>query len=274
MRVSPKIRTPPFLPFLSGKPEFAPNLSPIDATVWLTPDTEATAWLNDKRLLMKLMRSEVSGGDLNGRAAEELLRLVMQATGEVPNQSMPTALEEAASLVTDDLCILEQDRPGDWVFTAGTVCAPTYWSLPERIGLDLGGLHGPVPGGDPGLASRIGRIFTGLQPDRILERFNWTVQVGDDRHTPKRPSVVGADIHSLHLRVERQTVRKLPQSGAVVFTIRTVMDPLLPILSRPEWREGFEDAWISAPADLRRYKGWDDLERLVREACRGAALFA
>lgn len=221
---------------------------------------------------MKLMRPEVSGGDLNGSAAEELLRLVMQATGEVPNQSMPTALEEAASLVSDDLCVLEEERPGDWVFTAGVVCAPTYWSLPERIGLDLGGLHGPIPGGDPGLSSRIGRIFTGLQPGRILERFNWTVQVGDDRHTPERPSAQRGDRHSLHLRVERQTIRKLAQTRAVVFTIRTVMDPLRPILARADWREAFEDAWVGAPVQVRAYKGWNDLEALVREACRSAVL--
>lgn len=220
---------------------------------------------------MKLMRPDVSGGDLNGSAAEEVLRLVMDATGDMPTQSMPTALEEAATLVSDDLCVLEEERPGDWVFAAGVVCAPTYWSLPERIGLDLGGLHGPVPGGDPGLSSRIGRIFSGLQPGRILERFNWTVQAGDARHTPERPSAVGADVHSLHLRVERQTIRKLPQTRAVLFTIRSVMDPLLPILARADWRDAFEDAWIGTAPEVRGYKAWNELEPLVRAACKQSA---
>jgi len=267
--VSLKAR-PPHLPFLNGVPGFEPGLDPIPTEQWLIPDTEADAWLRDKCLIMKMSRPEVSGGTLDGAACEELLAMIVEATGNVPHQSMPSALEEAASLVSDDLCILEARRPGDWRLTAGVLCAPTYWTLPERIGLDLGGLHGPVPGGDPELASRIGRIFTGLQPGVVLERFNWTVQASDKRYTPDRPSVVGKTPRDLHFRVERQTLRKLPESGAVVFTIRICLDPLLPILEDGATREAFEDAWLGAPAHVRGYKHWQELEPLVAEACRQA----
>jgi hypothetical protein len=259
------------VPFLKGPADFAPNLSVIDVADWLPPDTEATAWLNDKRLLMKLMRDKVSAGDLNGAAAEELLALVLAATGETPLQQMPTALEEAASLVSDDFCILEEERRGDWRLNAGVLCAPTYWSLAERIDMDLGGLHGPVPGGDPGLAGRIGRIFSGLERGKVLERLNWTVQAGDKRYTPRRPVVDGHDMYGLHFRVERQTVRKLAATGAVVFTIRTCIDPLVPMLKHRETREAFEDAWLGTPSVVRRYKGWGDVERLVAQACRAMA---
>lgn len=261
---------PPHLPFLNGVPGFDPGLDPIPVAQWLTPDTEADTWLRDKCLIMKMSRPEVSGGTLDSAACEELLAMMVEATGSVPNQSMPSALEEAASLVSDDLCILEARRPGDWRLTAGVLCAPTYWTLPERIGLDLGGLHGPVPDGDPELASRIGRIFAGLQPGVVLERFNWTVQASNKRYTPDRPSTAGKLPRDLHFRVERQTVRKLPDSGAVVFTIRICVDPLLPILEDGETREAFEDAWLGAPAYVRGYKHWQDLEPLVAEACRRA----
>lgn len=270
--MSLKRRDPPYLPFLKGPADFSPNLRVIDAGDWLPFDTEATAWLNDKRLLMKLMRDKVSAGDLAGAAAEEVLALTLAATGETPLQAMPTALEEAASLVTDDFCILEEERRGDWRLSAGVLCAPTYWSLPERIDMDLGGLHGPVPGGDPGLSGRIGRIFSGLERGKVLERFNWTVQAGDERYTPRRPVVDGHDMHGLHLRVERQTVRKLMRTGAVVFTIRICIDPLVPMLKTRDTREAFEDAWLGTPAVVRRYKGWGDIEHLVAQACRQMAL--
>lgn len=270
MPVSREPRTPPYLPFLNGAPEFDPGLQPIPLARWLTPDTEADAWLRDKCLIMKMMREKVSAGALEGDAAEEVLGLVMQATGEVPGQSMPTALEEASSLVSDDICILEARRPGDWRLSAGVLCAPTFWTLPERIGLDLGGLHGPVPGGDPNLSSRVSRIFTGLQPGTVLERFNWTVQASEKRYTPDRPSATGKSVDDLHLRVERQTIRKLERSSAVIFTIRICVDPLLHILADGGHREAFEDAWIGAPEHVRRYKRWDELEPLVAEACRSA----
>jgi len=267
--VSPEAR-PPYLPFLDGVPSFEPGLNPIPTDHWMTPDTEVDAWLRDKCLIMKMMRANVAGGTLDSAACEELLALMVDAIGEVPSQSMPSALEEAATLVSDDLCILEARRPGDWRLTAGVLCAPTYWTLPERIGLDLGGLHGPVPGGDPDLAGRVGRIFTGLNPGVVLERFNWTVQASDKRYTPDRPGIAGKTPRDLHFRVERQTLRKLPQSGAVVFTIRICLDPLLPILEDGATREAFEDAWLGAPDPVRRYKHWDTLEPLVAEACRRA----
>lgn len=249
-------------------PQFEPGLKPIPLPRWLTPDTESDVWLRDKCLILKMMRANVVGGDLDGEAAEEALQLIMEATDQVPSQSMPSALEEAASLVSDDLCIMTQERPGDWRLTAGVLCAPTYWMLPERIGLDMGGLHGAVPGGDPDLSARVSRIFSGLKPDVVLERFNWTVQTSDKRYTPDRPSPTGKQIEDLHLRVERQTIRKLKKTGVVLFTIRVSVDPLGLILQDPEAREAFEDAWLGAAPSVRRYKHWDAMEALVSEACR------
>ncbi|MEP1142556.1 MAG: heme-dependent oxidative N-demethylase subunit alpha family protein [Henriciella sp.] len=266
--MSLKSRRPPYLPFLDGIPKFDPGLKPILVKDWLMPDTETDTWLRDKCLILKMMRANVAGGDLIGDAAEELLPMVVEATGRVPNQEMPTALEEAASIVSDDLCILEASRPGDWRLTGGVLCAPTFWTLPERVGLDLAGLHGPVPGGDPDLSSRVGRVFSGLQTDVVLERFNWTVQASEKRYTPDRPGTAGKTVDDLHLRVERQTIRKLPKTQAVVFSIRVSVDPLMPILSHDEDREAFEDAWLGASPEVRRYKHWDDLEKLVSQACR------
>lgn len=251
-------------------PHFEPGLKPIPLQHWLTPDTEADPWLRDKCLILKMMRANVVGGDVIGPAAEEALAMIIAATGEVPRQEMPTALEEAASIVSDDLCLLTADQSGNWRLTGGVLCAPTYWTLPERVGLDLGGLHGPVPGGDPELASRISRLFSGLQEDVVLERFNWTVQTSEKRYTPDRPSARGKQISDLHLRVERQTLRKLPKTGAVLFAIRVSVDPLLPILAGDEARDAFEDAWLGADPKVRAYKKWNELEPLVASACRGA----
>ena len=177
----------------------------------------------------------------------------------------------AATLVSDDLCILEKDDYGTWRLTAAAVTAPTYWSLFEAMDGTIDELHEPVPDGSPLLSSRVNRIFAGLAPGRILERFNWTVQAGGARFTPERPLALGAEPEDLFLRVERQTVRKLPETGAICFTIRVCLDPLLPILTNDDLRECFEDAWIGADRAIRAYKGWDEMETLVREACLQSA---
>ncbi|MEM5518612.1 DUF3445 domain-containing protein [Henriciella sp. AS95] len=263
-------RTPPYLPFLEGPPVIAPALKPIGLEKWLTPDTEADAWLLEKHTLMAERPSDTVLGDVDGAASRELLSMVGEATGERCSEYWPNALATAGALVSDDLCLLEPEN-GAWTLCAGVVAAPTFWRLEDQIGKTLGGLHSPVPGGDPELASRINRIFDGLQPARVLERFNWTVQVSGERFTPRRPTADGAEPEDLHLRVERQTIRKLPETGAICFTIRVCVDPLLPVLSDPEIRETFEDSWIGADKDIRAYKGWDDIEDLVGQACRQSA---
>ncbi|WP_300379877.1 heme-dependent oxidative N-demethylase subunit alpha family protein [Henriciella sp.] len=259
------------MPFLNGPPEVAPGLRPIPESKWLVPDTENEEWLPGKRIVMATRPDETVLGDVNGLPARELLSLVGEAVGGSPHHSWETALEAAASIVSDDLCLLERDTDGAWVLTAAVVAAPTYWWPEDQLGLSLADLHDPVPGGNPQLAARINRIFDNLASDRVLERFNWTVQAEGTRHTPDRPRADGVAPEQLFLRVERQTIRKLPETGAICFTIRVCMDPLLPILADADLRETFEDAWLGAAPEIRAYKGWDELEPLVRQACRQSA---
>ena len=108
----------------------------------------------------------------------------------------------------------------------------------------------------------------------MLERFNWTVQAGDARFTPSAvplkalaaatPKEAALDV--LHLRVERQTISKLPDSGLLLFTIRIAVDPLAAALSSPDRVYAFRQAWEGTDKALAAYKGWPAYERLVRAA--------
>lgn len=264
------MRTPPYLPFRTGPPLFAPRLSPISQARWLTPDSEAAA-LPEKRALMRSQRGAVVAGLAFAReAAEEAAALVQEAVGETA-EAWPSAFEAAAALVSDDLCVMTPEDEG-WRLGPAVVCAPTFWRLSEMSGRTLAGLHGPVPDGDPRLAARIARVFSGLRPDWVLERFNWTVQAGGARYTPSsaplkaRAAAAGPEEAAslLHLRVERQTVRKLPQTGAVLFTIRIAIDPLTAALTEPADRVAFAKAWREASPQARAYKGWAVYDHLVR----------
>lgn len=267
---APPGRSPPYLPFCDGPPDTRPRLKPIPVARWLSPDTEAQTWLPAKRALIRQSGHEVAAGELDGPEARELLALMRAELPEGDFGAMGSHLERAAWAVSDDLCLLRARRPGDWRLIAGVLCAPTYWTIRERIGMDLGALHGPVPDGDPGLAQRIGRVFSGLRPGRVLERFNWTVQLGGAHHTPERPVAGHGGDEALYLRVERQTLRTLPVTGAVVFTIRICLDPLPPLLVSSALREKFEDAWLGASRPLRAYKAWPELEGRIAQACRDA----
>ena len=69
-----------------------------------------------------------------------------------------------------------------------------------------------------------------LPPGRVLERANWGLSATANSSAPlhtkdRRPDWEGVGAERW-LRIERQTLRRLPQTGAVVFTIRTLLAPL------------------------------------------------
>lgn len=267
------MRAPPYLPYLDGPPGLAPGLKPIAPEAWLLPDTEAAEWLEPKRALMRTRRDDVFAARDADAEMAETAEIIRGHAG--PGQGVwPTPLEAAAATVSDDLCLMIRGTDGLWRLQAASLCAPTYWSLAGKFGKPLAGLHAPVPEGDPGLAQRIARIFDGLQPGRVLERFNWTVQTGAERFTPSAaplkalatamPQAEALD--SLCLRVERQTIRKLPATGAVLFTIRIVIDPLRAALPTADHVAAFATAWRGIAPDMGDYKGWPIYDRLVRAA--------
>lgn len=258
------MRRPPFLPFLAGPPDFVVGLKPIPPEAWLYPDTEAHVLL-EKQALLETQLAAVFAAIPGSEAAQaELAHLVGAAD-----------FLSAAAMVSDDFCVMER-RGAHWVLSAATMCAPTFWSLAENIGTPLAHLHGPVPdrlgpAGAQGLSHRIARMFDAVAPGVIMERFNWTVQFGPERFTPSQaPLIARADASHvsqaaelLHLRVERQTIQKLPETGAVVFTIRICLDPLVAAFAVEGARDAFAQAWRGAADHVRLYKKWPPLERHV-----------
>ncbi|MEZ5997614.1 MAG: DUF3445 domain-containing protein [Hyphomonas sp.] len=269
------MRRPPHLPFLDGPASLSPGLKPIPAERLIAPDTEAEAWLPEKRQIMKAHREEVFASRL---PEDQLAEAEAIVTSHLPpsDETWPTPLERAAARVSDDLCLLERGADELWRLEAASLCAPTFWLLSEKLGQPLGGLHGPVPGANPSLVSRISRMFDAIRPGQVLERFNWTVQAGDARFTPRSaplkalaaetPDAAALDL--LHLRVERQTISKLPVSGLLLFTIRIVVDPLSAALDTPEHIAAFRAAWETTDPALADYKGWPHYDRLVNAALR------
>ncbi len=194
--------------------------------------------------------------------------MVLSAIGATPSTDFPFL--EASTLVSDDLCLLTE-KDGVYRLRAACLCAPTFWSLRDMLDRPLGGLHEAVPGGDPELASRISRIFHGLQRDTILERFNWTVQLDGERYTPSSQpmkeelATISPEeaAQRLYLRVERQTIRKVTNSSSVLFTIRISTDPLKQVLANHDLRLTFARNWAATDETLAEYKGWPHYQPAV-----------
>jgi hypothetical protein len=143
-------------------------------------------------------------------------------------------LRAAAAGVWEDLCILTPDVSGQYRLTAATLAFPTDWHLAEKLGQALTPIHAPIHGYAEQLAAGVDHFFATLQPGPIFGRTNWFVVASDAwRYLPQDdPQVRFAHVTAdnagttLFVRCERQTLRRLPQSGAVLFTIGIHVEPL------------------------------------------------
>jgi len=252
-------------PWADAPSEFAIGLSPIEESDWFEGGEDDPAARKDA--LFDTVRDLVWAETASSRPGQhEALELVEHATGARADPAFPP-LYGASRLVADDLCLMEK-RGGAWTLTALSLSAPTFFTAADAVGKTLSGLHGPVPGFEDRLLSRVGRVFEGLRPGLILQRRNWTLVNTAELHTP-HPEPVRALIPritnpgaELFVRVERQTLRRLPRTGGALFTIRVWRHALDDLRAEPERLAAFARAWRSATDDFRTYKKlhlYDDL---------------
>ena len=131
-------------------------------------------------------------------------------------------LVTAARLTQMDICIL-QDAGDEHALTAGAMCFPSSWSLPEKLGRSLASIHSPVDEYDARIATSVQRMFKAIRPEQPLWRANFLIYTDPDLHQPRveglsKPMAPHAP---RYVRVERQSFRRLPSTGAVVFGIHT-----------------------------------------------------
>jgi hypothetical protein len=251
--------------------DFQIGLKPIALADWLEGGEADPAARKD--VLFDTARGLVwaeTEGSRPGQA--EVCELVDAALGPAaaPPPDLPP-LYAAARRTPDDLCLMERDAAGQWRLTALSLSAGSFFTADEVIGRSLGELHGPVTGFAERFLVRVQRIFEGLRPGVVLERRNWTVLNSNALHTPSSAAIrarIGGIASrdagpALSLRVERQTLRRLPSTGGALFTIRVWLAPLASLAADPERLAAFAAAWRAATPELRAYKRFDLYDDLV-----------
>lgn len=128
-------------------------------------------------------------------------------------------------LIQADLCLM-QPGPQGHVLAGAILCFPAHWTLAEKLGRPMPAIHTPVAEYDEDLARRVQRIFDAMRPEQILGRSNAILYRDAELFAPKpeaMPDSSAAIDDARFVRSERQALRKLPISGAIVFSIHTYM---------------------------------------------------
>lgn len=171
-------------------------------------------------------------------------------------------------LLQEDFCVMNRIEDS-WVLTSAVLFSPSRWRLLDKVGKNLSGIHEPVPGYEEQIATATQKAFDRITVEQPLWRANWTLL--DDptlfQPTPAQAKAIIEDAGSqVFFRVERQTLRKLPQTGAVIFTIRTYVDPLSKILQDIDGAiDVLRESLQSTDEHHEQYKGWKFVKPAVLE---------
>jgi hypothetical protein len=295
--------SPTHTPYDGSSKLFTIGLRPLDLSGWIEIDDTFDAQLGEKRRLYAAYPEKVFVAEPETEEAQREVLALLQAhlmtrfaeryreqdgAIAIAGHPTPTArdiqdrppLWRASLLVQEDLILMRRGEDG-WRLAAGSLCFPSSWSLAEKFGKPLHRIHEPVPGFGPGTrpAALINRMFDGLQ-GQAVERYNWSIQADDalyhplsnvqriDRATNRPTRFPDGDVNAhAFIRVERQTLRKLPVSRDVLFTIRIHLDPLRVLARHPD-RAALAASFAAQLAELDEaqldYKGLTcDRDRLV-----------
>jgi hypothetical protein len=170
-------------------------------------------------------------------------------------------LELAGRLVQEDWCVL-LPRAEAYVLVAGAVCFPFRWRLSAKLGQSLTGIHAPVPGYRDRLAQPVDSVFDRLRVEHPSVRFNWGITDTPELFLPATQSETPVDPtisltnagDRLWLRLERQTLRRLPQTGGIVFGIHTTLESLSQVKRDAVRAEQLAAAIKQLPEATRTYK--------------------
>jgi hypothetical protein len=298
-------RQPTHTPYDGSSKPFAIGLKPLDLDEWIEVDEHLLTYLAEKRRLYAEIPDRIFVEEDSTREAQrEVLDLLgAHLVAKFPETYRPACagievtgakdsidgtaggfndapLVAASLLIQEDLILMRRDESG-WRLVAGSLCFPSSWSLIEKFGRPLQEIHAPVPGFGPGTrpTDLINRMFDGLQ-GQAVERYNWSIQSGDalyhplsdleriDRATNRPSRFPDGDIDAqAFIRVERQTLRKLPISRDILFTIRVHLDPLNVLARHPEramLATSFAEQLLALDLAQLDYKGMtSDRDRLV-----------
>ena len=218
-------------------------------------------WLPTREMKLSLLRERpaevVACLDGAAEACDEVASGVLGSFGLAPTtETGPDALIDAALHVADDLCILLPGDDGVPRLAAAVLCSPNRWRLGEKIGGTMTQIHGPVARYDVDLDSPVNSMLMRLSTDRPVWRINWGIANHPALFQPDAPPVTpDIDPADMWFRVEWQTLRRLPVTGAVLFTIRTYVEKLSDFITRDSAVvHGIADLVNKIPENVAVYK--------------------
>ena len=275
-------------PYDGSKKPFTVGLEPLDLKEWIEPDEFLIAHLDEKERLIADPNAFVFAAEANTEAAQrEVAELISShllvrfpelytcdADGALALRGSDKSIELSACaeapllsisrLVQEDLVLMRKGEDG-YRLAAASLCFPSSWSLAEKFGGSMTAIHEGVPDfNGHRMGQMVQRIFERLEADKPVWRLNWSLYTDGDLHHPVsrlQPEAFSQPeqaLEQLYVRVEKQTLRRLPESGDILFTIRVHHDPIKNLQEHPDGdqlAQGLKAQVLGLTEEQLTYKG-------------------
>lgn len=182
--------------------------------------------------------------------------------------TLPLApLDWAGRQIQEDLLILADDGPS---LVGGQLCFANGWSLEEKMGLPFWEIHAPITPIVEPMMRAAQNVMNRLPVGRPVWRLNWSLKTSDQLDMTTRrmtelkqqlqqrlpfltPETMGSQVY---IRIERQTLTRLPRSQAILFGLHTYQNRLdHELAQRPDAAQKILNVLTTAPPALLDYKG-------------------
>ncbi|KAL2812378.1 hypothetical protein BJX63DRAFT_247095 [Aspergillus granulosus] len=172
-------------------------------------------------------------------------------------------LEILMDNVPEDFGImLRDDKTGNYFLRAGVICSSMGWNVGTKIGLQLHQIHDPIPDYKEKMQFSMDRFFTKMPSDKPIQRGSWGLEIGQPLYMPagdpheklrtfQDPNL---KVEDCYLRVDWQTLRRLPLSGAIVFNFKALFTPVTEFRDEPCVPALLKKVMTEGKENLMKYK--------------------
>ena len=163
--------------------------------------TGEAVWTDEKLKVVQILKSPVC-------------TCAKQCSGCAYPKPYATLFDALCSQIQEDVCVMQNDE-----LVASHVCLPSWWSVEEKMGMNMAEIHSKVPGMND---TNYKQIWDACLNKGPFLRYNWglTDTLVLNQHPTKN---IGKDFDTgnVYLRIERQVLQGFPIIKSVLFLIRT-----------------------------------------------------
>ncbi|KAJ5176919.1 uncharacterized protein N7482_002796 [Penicillium canariense] len=181
-------------------------------------------------------------------------------------------LEVLLDNVPEDFALmLRDDQTGFYFLRAAVICSALGWNVGSKIGKQLHQIHETIPDYKEKMQFSMDRFFTKMPTEKPIQRGSWGLEVGEplymppgDPHAALRLSQ-DPDLHlkDCSLRVDWQTLRRLPLSASIVFNFKAVFTPIVEFRDEPAVPALVAKILKEGKQNLLKYKGVWHVQHVV-----------